>query len=375
MKTAIKRKILITIPWFLPAYRAGGPVRSIANLVDSFSGADFYIFTSDREITGKPLEGISTGEWIRWNECTKVWYADSKQKTQKLISEVREIKPDVIFMIGLYSWYFTVVPLIFCPDIKKIISVRGMLHPGALAQKSFKKKIFIGVMKMFGVGKKFIFHATDREEEQYIQYNLGTSTRICVAGNYPTRLGFLPVEKKNKGFLKLVSICLISPMKNILMVLKELKQITANIEYNIYGSIKDEAYWEKCRSVITELPSNISVFYRGAVSPEEIKSALTHTHLFILPSESENFGHAIFESLSAGRPAVTSFATPYRNLEKAQAGINIHPGENGEIGRSINFFARMDEAELGHWSEGAFRYSEDFYNPQKLEEEYLRLFS
>ena len=30
------KKIFITIPWFLPAFRAGGPIQSVANLVKEY---------------------------------------------------------------------------------------------------------------------------------------------------------------------------------------------------------------------------------------------------------------------------------------------------------------------------------------------------
>ena len=46
-----KNRILIFIDWFLPAYKAGGPIRSIANLVDHLSESfKFYIITGDRDL-------------------------------------------------------------------------------------------------------------------------------------------------------------------------------------------------------------------------------------------------------------------------------------------------------------------------------------
>ena len=49
-----KIRILIFIDWFLPAYKAGGPIRSIANLVDNLhADFDFYIVTGDRDLGDK----------------------------------------------------------------------------------------------------------------------------------------------------------------------------------------------------------------------------------------------------------------------------------------------------------------------------------
>ncbi len=46
-------KIFIIIPWFLPAFRAGGPVQSIANLVKQYNDdVQYFIFCSDTDLNG-----------------------------------------------------------------------------------------------------------------------------------------------------------------------------------------------------------------------------------------------------------------------------------------------------------------------------------
>ena len=49
-------KILITIPWFLPAFRAGGPVQSIANLIKEYhEEVEYFIFCGDTDVNGAAL--------------------------------------------------------------------------------------------------------------------------------------------------------------------------------------------------------------------------------------------------------------------------------------------------------------------------------
>ena len=51
--------VFITIPWFLPAYRAGGPIQSVANLIENFSvDIEYRIFCADEDLNGEPLTGI-----------------------------------------------------------------------------------------------------------------------------------------------------------------------------------------------------------------------------------------------------------------------------------------------------------------------------
>ncbi|MBI9061941.1 MAG: hypothetical protein JEZ14_08115 [Marinilabiliaceae bacterium] len=47
-----KKKILIFIDWFLPGYKAGGPVRSMANMVEYLMEEyDFFIVTRNTDYT------------------------------------------------------------------------------------------------------------------------------------------------------------------------------------------------------------------------------------------------------------------------------------------------------------------------------------
>lgn len=371
----IKKKIFITIPWFLPAFRAGGPIRSIANLVDQFNMVEYWIFTSDHDVTGISLDNIDTGQWTDYNAHTKVWYAKKGHTSQQLTRQIEIIQPDIIFMVGLYSWYFTMVPLLFCKASRKILSVRGMLHPGALGQKNSKKKLYIRTLKLFGLQNRIWFHATDAEEKAYIQNQFGQNARVEIAGNIPMQSSFTSINPKRTGELKLVTLALISPMKNILAVLKALHMVESRVSYEIYGAIKDDEYWEQCMAEIRKLPGHIKVDYKGVIPFNEIKSALVSNHIFIMPSESENFGHAIYEALASGRPVITSRNTPWNHLRERCAGINVDPKDTNQIAEAINYFAMMDEETLELWSENAVGYSNEKFDLQKTLKDYERMFS
>lgn len=172
----------------------------------------------------------------------------------------------------------------------------------------------------------------------------------------------------------MISLALISPMKNLLLVMEQLKETQLRVEYEIYGGIKDEEYWNKCKEVAEVFPFNVKFEYEGAAQPDEVEHVLAGAHIFVLPSKSENFGHAILEALSAGRPVITSFGTPYRNLLEKKAGLNIHPENSSELAAALQFFGEMDESELKDWSAGARRYAEEFVKHLRLEEAYSTLF-
>jgi glycosyltransferase involved in cell wall biosynthesis len=369
------KKIFITIPWFVPAFRAGGPVQSVANLVKEFQqGVEYFVFTSDTDLNGAELEGIETNQWVRYNDHTHVWYAGPEKISDTLVKQVEVVKPDIIFIIGLFSWHFNMVPMMFCKGTRKILSTRGMLHPGGLSQKKWKKKIYLQLFKLLEYHYKVDFHATDEEEADYIRKYFEESTRVFVAGNFPNKMGLLPLADKEPGKLNLISIGIISPMKNILLVLQGLEKVTGCVQYDIYGPVKDEEYWDMCKAQIKILPENIQVTYHKEIDPVRVKEVLGKAHVFILPSKSENFGHAIYEALSAGRPVITSHYTPWNDLRESKAGVNVSTDFTIELSEAIHFFVGMDFGEMEEWSKGACEYAGRKVDLEEIQEGYREMF-
>ncbi|MEO8960697.1 MAG: glycosyltransferase [Ginsengibacter sp.] len=367
-------KIFITIPWFLPAFRAGGPIQSVANLVKEYQdGVEYYIFCGDTDLNGAELEDIETDKWIKYNDHTHVWYAGPENISDALVKQVEQRKPAILFIIGMFSWHFNIVPMMFCNGVRKILSTRGMLHPGALSQKKWKKKTYLRLFKLLEYHYKVAFHATDKDEANYIRKYFGHA-KIFVASNFPNKISFLPLIPKDSGKLILLTIALISPMKNILKVMEALASVTGEIEYHIFGPIKDEEYWDRCREKMKLLPPNINVFYHREIEPHRVREALLEAHVFILPSKSENFGHSIYEALSAGRPVITSNYTPWNNLSEANAGKNVSIEGITELVDAIHFFAEMDYDTMQTWSRGAHNYAEKSVDIEMIKKQYDLMF-
>ena len=321
------------------------------------------------------LKNIPFNEWCSYNSYTSVYYASKKKLSVNLVTkEIKKIQPDVLFIIGIYSPYFNLVPMLFAKVPRKILSARGMLHPGALSQKKNKKKAYLFLWKLLGLQNKCIFHATDEKEKKYIQHALGNKTNIFIASNFPRYFENALMPKKMPGRLSLVSVALISPVKNFIRILTAMANCNYQIDYNIYGAVNDENYWTLCLEQIKRLPANISVTWHGDVHPANVEAALKGSHVFILPSMSENFGHAIYEALSAGRPAITSNYTPWNNLFENCAGMNVSLDNDIELLKAINFFAEMGNDEIIHWGSCAHDYSEKAIDVEQIKEQYKRMF-
>jgi len=365
---------MIVIPWFDPAYRAGGPVRSIVNLVHEMEGmAEFLIFTNCRDVDGSMLEQVKTNEWRTYSANCKVWYNESSKPYNSIKSNVQRTRPDFIFIIGIFDYQFNILPVFFLNHPNKIVSVRGMLHPGALSQKSLKKRLFLSLLKSSGVLQRLAFHATDDTESQYINNILGSKQKIYIAANFPRDIGQQHAAKSKTDQLRLLSIGLISPMKNHLLILEALKNSRLSIEYTIAGAVKDHQYWQDCQTCINSMPAHVSVRYIGEVEPHTVVDLLKNTDLFILPSKSENYGHAIIEALFCSVPVITSHHTPWNSLKEYKAGINIDLTPTAILD-ALHFFTSMSESDLNDWRDGAYGYALMKTDKNKIIKQYQHLF-
>jgi len=61
---------------------------------------------------------------------------------------------------------------------------------------------------------------------------------------------------------------------------------------------------------------------------EDKNCLLANAEIFVLPSYSENFGIAVAEAMSWGRPVIASTGTPWSEVAEVGAGWWVNPEEN-----------------------------------------------
>lgn len=362
--------VYIIYDYFFPAYKAGGPIQSLLNLADQLGKVlDIKIVCSNKDHDEMELS-VTKEEWTNM-DGKKVFYT---AKGFKGIKEAIRKRADVIFINGIYSYHFSFLPALLLKG-RKIISVRGMLHPGGLSQKSFKKQVYLFIWKLLRLHRNCEYHATTLEEKAHILKAFGKETRVWIAPNLPHILAYQKLPAKKKGQLVLCTVALISPMKNHLLVLESLVQCSDEIVYHIFGPVKDEIYWDKCKAVIEQLPENVRVNYHGDIPPVMIPEVLGKSQVFIQPSKSENFGHSIYEAFTTGLPVITSHFTPWNHLEQHKAGYNVSLNDASELINAIHFFADMENAEFDQWSESARKYALQAIDIDAIKRDYLEMFN
>ncbi len=351
-------RIALTIDWYLPGTNSGGPVRSLANLVAALPNHDFYIITRNTDYCAvQPYEGIAANVWVQMGPNVKVCYLQERLLTkQKIQALLLETEAQVVYVSGVYSKVFSQWPVSSAKglNIKTVVAARGMLSPHALAVKPVKKYLFLSLMRWLNAYGHVLFHATSEQEASDIRNVLGANTRVQVLSNIGRMEASqqLPIEK-TAGALKLVSVGRIAPEKGTLQGIKALKNVRGKVSLDLYGTSYNTAYWQECQQEIAALPANIEVLHHGHCPSEEVASKLAAAHALLLPSEGENYGHAIVESLAQGRPVLISKHTPWQNLASQHAGWDASATE---LPDAIQTLLDMDQMHYNTWSEGAKTY-------------------
>jgi glycosyltransferase involved in cell wall biosynthesis len=183
----------------------------------------------------------------------------------------------------------------------------------------------------------------------------------------------VPIITKEAGELKLVYLSLINEHKNLLLLLQLISNIKSRISLDIFGPVVDEMYWNRCKGLIEKMPEK--VHYKGVIEPSRVQEVLSQYHVFILFTKGENFGHAIYESLSVGRPVITSHFTPWKNLSNQRAGANVDFENLNETIEKMNLFVALPQHEYNLFCSSALEMATSYYSELEAEKKYVELFS
>ena len=371
-----KTKILIFTDWYAPAFKGGGPIRSIVNLVEALKDKfDFYVFTGDTdfgEIT--PLQGIQPDNWMNLNGIQIYYHSKGKMTLSKVKSVIKEINPDRIYLNSMFSNMIKPI-LAGYQSGKIIIAPRGMLSPSALAVKPIRKFLYLWFLRTFGFAKYLHFQATSKEEEKHIQRIFPNAKGITVAKNIPGQIVTnIEQNEKQVAQARLVFTGRMHPIKNLHLLLEALKDVKGNIDLTIIATKEDEAYLHKCQQIADSFGQNIKVNWLLDLPHDQIKQHLIQAHVFVLLSEVESFGHAIFEALAVGCPVLVNDTTPWKNLQEQKAGWELSISNTQMIKTTLQEIVDMDNLVWHSYRIGAKNLAENYVKQLNVDKEYSILF-
>lgn len=356
----MKPIILIFTAFYLPGYRGGGPIQTIANMVDCLSDDfDFRIVTSDRDLgDSNSYLDVVVDDWNSVGKATVFYMRSDFRLFSKILKIIRETPHDLIYLNSFFSSSYSLLPILgmrlgLVPKRPLIIAPRGEFSKGALNIKAWKKWPFIYLVRLTRFFYDVYWHASNDMESSDIRRSMfAGAERIHVAPNVtaaqklPEIAGQLSKEQAKHDqhsatHLRVCFLSRISPKKNLDFALNILMKVKEPIEFRIFGPKEHINYWSKCQSLIACLPTNIKASYCGCVDHDQVKKIIGEHDIFFVPTLGENFGHVYIESFAAGVPVLVSDQTPWRNLESHGIGWDISLDEPELFIKVIEDAARL----------------------------------
>jgi glycosyltransferase involved in cell wall biosynthesis len=344
--------VLIPLPFYLPGYKSGGPIRSISGIVGNLGKEfDFKIITSDRDFgDNAPYEGIESNQWVSVGNA-KVLYVRNGDPLA-VLRWIRTTPHHILYLNSFFSRAFSMVPMWahaagILRNSSVILAPHGEFSSGALMIKPWRKRVYIALARNLSAYRRLLWHASSEYEFNDIQRIFGrvvalqsaacfaaekritrnplaiTTAQDLSAQSAPAADISLRRAPKGRGELRAVFLSRVARMKNLAGALRLLGGLRGRVTFDIYGPLEDPVYWQECRDLISRLPPNIQVRYRRVVPYTEVQNVLSGYDLFVLPTLGEAFGHAISDALVAGCPVLISDRTPWRDLERLNAGWDL----------------------------------------------------
>lgn len=372
------KKILFIVPYYLPGYRSGGPQRTVENIVDMFGSSNqIYILTKNHDMgTSEVYPNIENG----WNRVGNAYaaYAGDKEYTVKKIAECSE-NMDLVYACSLFSMG-TIKTIISkkagslkCP---LIVAPMGVFSDGAIRQKFLKKKICLFLFNFFGMFKNIKWSFSSDTEKNDAEKYLGKVTDYMIAEDLPSKIKNIQRKYiKSTNELRAVFLSRICPQKNLLKCLEVLNtEWSGKIFFDIYGTMEDRSYWEKCQKLLKEINASVECRYCGETEASKAEEIFSRYDVFLFPTLGENFGHVIFEALSSGCVPIISDKTIWTDIEEKNCGRIVQLDNTDKFRKKINEFLKMDNNEFKEISDSAVRYAENKYRSSLEKSGYSEIF-
>ena len=369
------KTVFVFAPGYLPGKRYGGPVSSIVNFTNLLGDLyDIRIITTNHDLgANQQYQGISRG-WNNVGKAKVVYLEEDEFKVNRFIEIMSDFNVVMVYLSGFF-YHAMNYPAITASKMQRlhlVIAARGELCRNAIAIKSWKKIPYLILMKAIGLYKDVVFQSTSPEETLALR-RCFKNADIVELDNVPAETKKLLQSKKITGEVNLLFISRIHPKKNLKEAIEGARLAKGKVHLDIYGPIEDVAYWDECKLAIGGVPRNISIRYIGALTPEEATAIYCKYDYFILPTVSENYGHAIAEALRSNVPVIIPRdVTPWNNVNEV-AGFTYKLHDLGELSSILNKCCEQTTAEHQSIINSVSEYAKTTFNVKQLYTQYAGL--
>jgi glycosyltransferase involved in cell wall biosynthesis len=349
-------KIAHVTPYYLPAWRYGGPIRSVHGLCRALAAAghDVHVFTTNVDGPGELDVPIGVPVDV---DGVEVWYFpigvlrrlySSPQLTQAFSQRVTEF--DIVHIHAVFLLpTLQAARAALKAGVPYVVSPRGVLVSELFRRKSFWiKTLWMKLFDNFTMEQAAAIHVTSRREGDEMAHFGLRLRKVCMIPNGVE----LPAAQEGE-----LSSAVAAAIRHERMVLfigrvsweKGVDRLIRALPYvpdtflAIAGN-EDSAYGRRMRELATCLAVSDRLAFVGQVHGADKVALFSHAILLVLPSYSENFGNVVLEAMAAGCPVVVSEEVGAADaVREAKAGL-VSRGDPEQLAGNIH--AILENASL-----------------------------
>lgn len=303
-------RVLHVVPYYIPAWRYGGPIRSVHGLCRELvrGGAQVDVVTTsvdgDQDSAvphDRPVEidGVRVF-YFRSRRLRRLYY--SRPLVQHLRATVADY--DVVHLHGVFLWPgWQAARIAARRGVPFVTSPRGMLVRELIRMRSrwVKTAWIYMIERKTLVDAAAVIASTPHERDEILRLGLRTS-RIAIHPNgieIAADPGPRRIDPAERRVLFLGRISREKGLDRLLRALALLPDVTLDIAGN------DElGYRRELEKIMSVLGLDGRVNFVGTLDEAQKWKALRKAPLLVLPSYSENFGVVVLEAMSMRTPVV-----------------------------------------------------------------------
>jgi glycosyltransferase involved in cell wall biosynthesis len=330
-------RVLHVTPTYVPAWRYGGPIRSVHGLCSALArgGAEVDVFTTS--VDG-PMDMDVPSDSPVEIDGVKVWYFRANLLRRLYMSagmaralRVRVPAFDLVHLHSVFLW-----PTWFAArqarraGVPYVLSPRGMLVKELVQRKStLAKKTWIALIERRNAERAAAVHATSvAEADELARFGMKLNEVFVVpngVGDEVRNAGEMPPEVRavfEDPAPVLLYLGRINWKKGLDRLIRALAQVPG-ARLLIVGN-DEEGHTEPLARCAREAGVRQRVVFAGPMDGAAKTELYRRAHLFVLPSYSENFGIVVLEAMAQGCPViVTRGVGAAAVVEDANAGLVV----------------------------------------------------
>jgi glycosyltransferase involved in cell wall biosynthesis len=327
-------RVLHVTPYFAPAFRYGGPPRSILGLCRALqdAGVEVEVFTTtangDRPLPAAP-QGIEY-ENVRVRYFPLAWpsrYWRAEGLRSALNRAARDA--DLIHVHGLWnmtSW--AGVASARAARRPHVISPRGMLQPDAMRRHRGLKTLAYWGIERSNLESAALLHATsDAERNELTRYRCRVSVipnGVALDGATPEAVAHLRDRAGICDGDEVVAfVGRLHPIKRLDLLADAfaiLRRSHPSAKLLIAGP--DEGGYRRHLEPLFA-PVSDATRWLGPLESRDIAALFAISRVLVQCSDSESFGMSVAEALTAGVPVVATNGSGWTDLQTMQCGYSV----------------------------------------------------